>query len=210
MIVSTLLWDANDHSAGFSRCYDESWVEKLYWGFRRNLTMPFEFVLFTDRGRDLPGAINQCAITDRVPTYASCIQPYVLGQPMILVGLDTMVVGNIDHLAQYCLRDQAIALPRDPNYPDIACNGVALVPGGNQHVANNHQGENDMEWMRAQPHRFIDDLFPGEVLSYKNHVAPTGQYLPPAAKIVYFHGERKAHQEGRRAPWIAQHWRIGE
>jgi hypothetical protein len=49
--VVTLLWDANLHSQVFSRDYDESWVEKLYRGFARNLSEPFRFVVFTDRER---------------------------------------------------------------------------------------------------------------------------------------------------------------
>ena len=49
LIVASLLWDANTQSLPFSSMYDESWVLKLHGGFKRNLTQPFRFVLFTDR-----------------------------------------------------------------------------------------------------------------------------------------------------------------
>lgn len=201
--IATLLWQPNAASRDFSCCYDESWVEKLYRGFRRNLTMQFDFVCFTDRERAFREPIKQQRIADLSPSYSTCIEPYRLGVPMILVGLDTVVVGNIDHLARYCLAERTIALPRDPYQRAIACNGVALVPGGMEAVALTHQGENDMEWMRSFPHRFIDDVFPGHVLSYKGDVKPRGL---GDTRICYFHGQEKPHQLAH-VDWILEHWR---
>ena len=43
------LWDANGKSRDFSRCYDEAWVRRLRDGFRRHLSVPHQFTLFTDR-----------------------------------------------------------------------------------------------------------------------------------------------------------------
>lgn len=123
---------------------------------------------------------------------------------MILVGLDTVVVGSIDHLAKYCLRDDVkLALPRDPYARERACNGVALIPAGQQYIYRNWKGENDMEWLRKQPHDFIDDLFPGQVVSYKGTVRKDGL---GAARIVYFHGDQKPGQL-KGVPWVEQHWR---
>lgn len=202
LTVATLLWQPNDKSLPFSRMYNETWVEKLYRGFRRNLTVPFRFVVFTDRAYSFDAPeIETHLLRDPKPSYATCIEPYVLDDPMILVGLDTVVTGNIDHLAEYCLAADTIALPRDPYRMQQACNGVALVPAGNAHVYTRHNGENDMEWMRAQPHRFIDDLFPGHVVSFKGK-AKRGL---GDARIVYFHGKEKPH-ELPNIDWISKHW----
>ena len=203
--IASLLWDANDASHGFSTKYDERWVTRLYDGFARNLSVPWRFVLFTEKDRDLPGHIIQERMKATKPTYADCIEPYRFGVPMILVGLDTVVTGPINHLAQYCIESETIALPRDPYAPERACNGVALVPPGQQYVWRNWKGENDMEWMRKQPHRFIDDLFPGQVVSYKGSVRKNGL---GDARIVYFHGDQKPNQL-KQEPWIKQHW-LGE
>lgn len=204
LTVATLLWDANDASLPFSRCYDESWVRKLHDGFDRNLKQPFRFVLFTDRERRLPAHIEQVRMKSKKPDYSSCIEPYRFEVPMILVGLDTVVTGSIDHLADYCLNADTIALPRDPFFPARACNGVALIPEGQQHVWRNHRGENDMEWMRAQNHVFIDDRFPGQVVSFKGHVRDHGL---GDARIVYFHGNDKPHElTGAHAQWVREHW----
>lgn len=198
--IATLLWRPNDKSYPFSRMYDESWVEKLYRGFHRNLTLPFEFVCFTDIRRSYSEPIDQKFIEGSIG-YHSCTQPYKLGKPMILVGLDTVVTGNIDHLAEYCLNEDTLALPRDPYRPEIACNGVALVPKNHQDMANN-PGENDMVWVRKFPHKYIDDLFPGQVVSYKGHVKKNGL---GDARIVYFHGREKPHEI--EEDWLEDHWK---
>jgi hypothetical protein len=46
--ITTCLWARNRHSGRFCPGYDESWVERLYRGFRRNLTVPFRFVCLVD------------------------------------------------------------------------------------------------------------------------------------------------------------------
>lgn len=200
--VATLFWQANRHSKPFSSIYTEEWVEKLYRGFARNLTVPFRFVCYVDRPREFAEPIGQRLLISKEPSYGDCIQPYELGEPTILVGLDTVVTGNCDHLADYCLSADVIALPRDPYRPVQACNGVALVPGGNAHVWTHWNGENDMVWMRKQEHVFIDDLFPGQVQSWKGAVSKRGL---DDTRICYFHGEAKPHQLAGN-PIIEEHW----
>lgn len=204
LCVATCLWQPNSHSYGFSRCYDESWVEKLYRGFARNLNIPFRFVLFTDRKREFSEPIEQEWLSTTEPNYGCFTEPYRLNEPMILVGLDTVITGSLYHLANYCLRtDVEIALPRDPYARERACNGVALVPAGQKNVFEEWRGENDMDWIRTKPHDFIDDLFPGQVQSYKGFVRDQGLN---GARICYFHGVPKPH-ELPDVPWIAEHWR---
>jgi hypothetical protein len=191
LTVATLLWGVNEHSQSFSNMYDESWVEKLYRGFARNLSEPFRFVCYTDRPYEFAEPVEQVRMRARVPTYADCIQPYELGGPMILVGLDTIVCGPIDHLARSCVERSDLGLPRDPFNPRQACNGVSLAPAGCEKIAADHWGENDMDWVRTFPHSYLDDEFPGQVVSYKGSVKKNGL---GDARIVYFHGREKAHE----------------
>ena len=202
LAICTLLWDSNKDSFAFSSMYDESWVEKLYRGFARNCTLPFEFICWSEKDRTYSEPITQMRITSPNPTYADCIEPYRLNRPMILVGLDTVVTGNIDHLARYCLESPMMAVPRDPFFPETVCNGVALVPENQDWVWKNHKGENDMDWIRSLSRKdVIDNLFPGHVVSYKGHVMFEGV---GDARIVYFHGKQKPHQLNE--PWIQEHW----
>lgn len=200
--VATLLWAPNKHSLPFSRHYTESDVEKLYRGFSRNLSVPFRFVCFVDYPRDFVEPIEQELIQGE-PNYGSCIQPYKLNEPMILVGLDTIIVGDCDHLAAYAIGADKIAVPRDPIHPPKVCNGVALVPGGHARIWTEFPGGNDMDWIRAQDVNVIDDIFPGQVASYRVHIKKTG--LTADTRIVYFHGREKPH-ELPHVGWIDRHW----
>lgn len=202
LTVCTLFWDANRHSESFSSMYSTEWVERLYRGFASNLTVPWRFVCYTDREREFGWPIEQVRLKSAEPSYADCIQPYEMNVPMILVGLDTVVTGNLDHMAEYCMRAREIALPLDPYNRRQVCNGVALVPAGMEHIAKDHRGENDMEWLRKQPHKVIDELFPGQVQSFKGHVEANGL---GDTRLCYFHGLKKPHELGS-VPWVKEHW----
>lgn len=200
LIVATMLWEPNEHSFEFSRMYDESWVEKLYRGFKRHLTVPFEFICFTDKERSFNEPIKQELIEGEL-NYGAYIEPFKMNEPMILVGLDTVIVGNIDHLAKYCEEASKLAVPRDPFFPETVCNGVALIPGGHGWVYEGHEGQNDMDYIRSLNVAVIDDLWPGHVLSWKGHVRDYGL---DDCRICYFHGEEKPHQLGDDS--ILEHW----
>ena len=202
LTVATLLWDANDKSLKTSRCYDESWADKLYRGFSRNLTRPFRMVCHSERLRVFDEPIECIPTLPERPGYGDCVRPYELNAPMILVGLDTIITGNVDHLAAYCMSADTIALPRDPYHKARACNGVALVPAGKRSVWDSWSGANDMEHMRAQPHAFLDDLFPGEVVSFKGEARDGGL---GSARVVYFHGAEKPHEPGMPS-WVRDNW----
>lgn len=202
--IATLLWRPRDNVHDFSCGYTPIWVDRLYRAFQRNLTRPFRFVCFTDRQYEFREPIEQ--VVD--PTlgdggYGDCIKPYGLNEPMMLVGLDTVILGNLDHCADYCMTADKICLHRDPFNLTQAGNGVALVPAGNSHIATQHNGENDMAWLRKQPHVYADDIWPGEWRSYKCHVAPYGL---GNARIVYFHGKPKM-QDLLHVSWIPENWK---
>jgi hypothetical protein len=202
--IACCLWDANPKSWHYSTMYDESWAEKLYRGFARNLTVPFRFVCFTDHPRDFAERGIEQELLGCEPDYGAMIEPLRLNEPMILVGLDTIVTGNCDSLAAYCLGGSKVAVPLDPFYPDKVCNGVMLVPAGMKAAwYDAHDGENDMDWTRRQDVALIDELFPGQVLSFKRHVRRQG--LPDDCRICYFHGELKPH-ELSHVGWIDRLW----
>ncbi len=198
--IATMLWDANEHSRDFSRGYDETWVEKLYRGFDRNLAQPFRFVCFTDRFREFDEPIQQQAFRRHgAPDYGFCIEPFILNEPSIIVGLDTIIVGPVDHLADWCMTADKIALPNP--YGKEACNGVVLCPAGKRGIFDGWRGENDMDWLRLQPHETIDKIWPGEVASYKAHIRGKGL---GNARICYFHGVPKP--DAINEPWVKLHW----
>lgn len=205
LTVCSLLWDANGRSEAFSRAYDETWAARLFAGFRRHLTIPHRCVLYTDRPRQLPAHIDQVVQSDLgLAGYGDCVRPYQMNAPMILVGLDTLIIGNIDKLGRWCLENPgALALPKHP-YNELSINGVQLWGGHNPAIYDDWRGENDMDWMRLQDHVRIESLWPGRVVSWKAHVRE-GR-APKGARIIYFHGHAKFPRL-RKEPLIRKHWR---
>lgn len=214
LTAATCLWDSNEHTNPLSGTYTEDWVEKLYRGFARNLTIPFRFVCFVDRLREFREPIFQERLSTDRPDYGSFTEPYRLNEPMILVGLDTVITGNIDHFAEWCLTGDKIALPRDPRsysrkgegHPDQSINGVALAPKGWRRVYDEWSGENDMEHLRGYPWEPIDDRWPEQVCSYKLAVRPNDNRPPDGCRIVYFHGAPKMNSL-LDLDWVRERWR---
>lgn len=205
--VAACLWSPNEHSSSFSRCYDESWADKLYRGFARNLTVPWRMVVFTDRERAFQEPIEQMRLEMTKPHYGAMIEPYKLDCPMIVVGLDTIVVGNCDALAAYCMSASRPAVPKDPFFPASPwklTNAVVLAPAGCKAMLyDGYAGQNDMDWINTRDVAVMDDLFPGQAVSYKGRVQYVG--LEDETRVVFFHGAVKPH-ELPHVGWVARHW----
>ena len=67
-------------------------------------------------------------------------------------------------------------------------------------------GFDDMEEVRRWAHVYIDDLWPGQVISWKGE--EVFQKGPGEARIVYFHGNPKMHEVAPGNPVIEEHWRL--
>lgn len=202
LTVATCFWEPNKHSVPSSQCYTPIWVDRLYRAFKRNLSKPFRFVVLTDKEYEFTPGVDQERLSTDEPTWASMIEPFRIEGPLIVVGLDTIIRGNLDHMAAWCESADRIALPRSPG-KDYACNGVALAPSGQTGIYKNWRGENDMEWLRSFPHYFIDELFKEQVVSYKCYVRPRGLRQ---SRIVYFHGAPKMHDLLEK-DWVKAAWR---
>lgn len=207
LTVTTCLWEANQHSRHFSRCYDESWADKLYRGFARNLTVPWRMVVLTDRLRKFEEPIQQVGISMVDVHYGACMEAFKLDCPMIFCGLDTIVVGNCDALAEYCLTATKPAVPKDPFYPNSPwprTNAVVLAPAGCKAMLyDGYAGENDMDWINTRDTDVIDDVFPEQVVSYKGRIQRGG--LQPETRVVFFHGPHKPWELGH-VGWVHRHW----
>lgn len=211
LTITTCLWEPNQNSRHFSRCYDESWADKLYRGFKRSLSDPFRFVVFTDKKRKFQEPIAQERIDMKDIHYGACIEPFRLDCPQIFVGLDTIVVGNCDALAHYCMTADKPAIPKDPYHPNSVwerTNAVVLAPKGcRKMLFDGYAGENDMEWINGRDVNLLDEVFPGAVMSYKGHVQYCG--LEEENKIIFFHGCVKPH-DLPHVGWVARMWHDNE
>lgn len=200
--IVTCFWEPNVHSVPSSRCYSPMWVDRLYRGFKRNLTVEHKFIVLTDKEYQFTPGVEQELLSTDEPTWHSMIEPFRIEGPLIVAGLDTIIRDKIDHMARWCETADRIALPKSPGKP-YACNAIVLVPKGQTGIYERWRGENDMEWLRLQPHVFIDSLWPEQVVSYKQYVRPRGVRQ---SRIIYWHGSPKMH-ELLDKQWVRESWR---
>lgn len=193
--VACVYYDSHARVPSFSRYYTPEWVDKLYRGIDRNYSKKFRFVCLTDKEYTFKENIEQ----ERLHTTQwniACTQLYgVEAERLVLLGLDTVITGDLDDVFSY---DGDLAVPRDPYHPMQPCNGVVLCPRRSDIAASSGS---DMRVLDHFKHEYLDDLFPDLIKSYKVHVVPKGL---GDARIVYFHGDPKPHV--LHDAWVKECW----
>jgi hypothetical protein len=136
---------------------------------------------------------------------------------VMFLDLDTLIVGNIDHIAAY---DGHFATLHDfwrpmglgpavmlfaPEWADFIYGEWAAErfpmrdPRGDQGwIENLNQGR-----MRKDVD-ILQDMHPGEFVSYKTHCT---KGLPAGARVVCFHGKPRPHEVGG---WVRDYWKEAE
>lgn len=196
--VATVYFEAKEGSPHWTHAYRPHWVDKLYRQVARNYSDKFQFVCLTDKTYDFDEPIVQMQLHS-TNWRKACIQMYGLeAKRIVAMGLDTMIVGNVDDIFAY---NGDLAVPMDPYNIGAPCNAVVLCPQRLDIVAAGVKAEDDMTVFRKFDYEKLDDLFPGQILSYKVHVKghPLGD-----ARIVYFHGPPKQHQ--LTEDWAVRAW----
>jgi hypothetical protein len=219
-IITAFFKQVNPDVPSYSRCFDKTWVQKLYRGCMRHLPQQFRFICLSDY-EDLwfEEPIEIIPLSGRYRGCHHLMEAYrpdiVCKGVRIVMGLDTMIVGSLKELVQY---GGHFAAPKDPYHPETICAGCLLVgPCGAARIwkawlETENQGlwghlPSEMVWMRNHlPFKadLIDDLYPGQVLSYKVHILAERK-RPPDARVVYFHGRKKPHEI--KDAYIAEHWK---
>ncbi len=192
-----VLFEGGADTPAYSRgYYSPLWVDRLYRGLKRNTVYPLRMVCLTDREYWFDEPIIQQRLT-HTRWQDVLLQAYgVEGERLAFMGLDTIITGNLDALFGY---EGPLAVPIDPYRPGHACSGFVLCPPRPDLAVLTG---NDMLALDTVPHDWLDDLYPGQVLSYK------GQCLegrPPDARVVYFHGFPKM-SDFPDGHWVTQDW----
>jgi len=197
MITVACVYYESPNVPYWSQCYTPEWVDKLYRGVLRHYKKDFRFVCLTDKRYKFEERIEQ---EDLWTTnwLTACQQLYgVVADRLVILGLDTIITGNLTNIFHY---KGTLAVPRDPYDLERPCNGVVLCPT-RADIAHS-PGQNDMRVLDKYPKQWLDDLFPGLIKSYKAHVLKDGL---GDARIVYFHGEPKPHVLDDH--WVKDNWK---
>lgn len=196
LTVVAVYYQAHPGVPSWSRCYTPDWVDKLARGVRRHYSQPFRFVCLTDQDYAFQEPIETQRLTHTRWATACAQALMVEAERLVFMGLDTVIVGSLDDLCAY---SGQLAVPRDPYRTGQACNAVVLCPPRPEIAAAS--APNDMAVLDQFPHDWLDERYPGQVVSYKAHVRDHGL---GDARIVYFHGEPKP--SALSDPWVKEHW----
>lgn len=186
--VGTVFYRNDTNIPPWGHCYTEEWVDKLYRGIQRNYSQDFNFICLTDKVYTFKEkGIWQLPLIRR-NWHRDCLQLHALpGTRLVLMGLDTVITGSLDEIFAYA---GELAVPRDPYLKKVPCNAVVLQHGARPDISI-VKSSSDMTALESFKFEWLDDLFPGDILSYKVHVKNREHGYP---KIVYFHGIPKPHE----------------
>lgn len=201
--------DIPEHSKGI---FTPEWVDRLYRGIKRNCTRPFRFVCYVDDDYEF----SEPVVTERLVlpyrNMFSLLEPFREKGRVVFMGLDTIITGNIDFLADY---DGPFRMLKDP-WQEGECSGVMLfppIPGLWADIERNHAEyakretmfgyPSDMVFLNGWPHQVMDGPSNG-IYSYKAHIKESPALIDHA-KVVYFHGREKPHELSGLG-WVDEHW----
>jgi hypothetical protein len=193
------------------------YVANLRRQVRQHLKVPHRFYVLTD-----DAASNYPRMLVKPSVYRGWWEKLRIFKPnmfregrVLFLDLDTVIVGNIDHLADY---QGHMAMPHDfwnpkglgpavmlfdPEwaafiYQEWAAEGFPMDdPRGDQAwIENRQQGR-----MRREVD-IMQDLWPGQFHSYKT-TCTNG--IPEGARVICFHGKPRPHQV--TTGWVPEIWK---
>lgn len=204
------------------------YVANLRRAVEKHLTVPHRFVVVTD---DDPASYEGEVVRSKHAGWWEKLRIFERGLfegRVMFLDLDTVIVGNIDHLAEYdgpfatledfwrpgrlgpavMLYDAAYAATF---YEEWAAEGFPKVGNGDQTwLENRDQGR------FRKSVDFLQRLFPGTFVSYKEHCTSARRgwrdvqdqiAAPAGARVVCFHGRPRPHEVGG---WVKDYWHTME
>lgn len=191
------------------------YVHNLRDMVRRNLTLPHRFCVLTDdAASNYPGMRVMPAQHKGWWEKLRIFKRGLFTERVLFLDLDTIIVGNIDHIASYTghfatlhdfWRERGLGpavMLFDPAWADFIYGEWAAErfpkgdPRGDQGwIENLHQGR-----MRKDVD-ILQEMHPGEFFSYKTSCL---HGIPDGARVVCFHGKPRPHEVGG---WVKDYWK---
>jgi hypothetical protein len=204
--------------------YSSEWVDRLYRGLKRNLRVPFRMVCLVDcddyvfKEPVVPVRFSRSDLGWMALN--EVYRPDVVTEQNCFIALDTIILRDVTDMFS---REHTLSMVKDPLQGKKLCNAIvfysreegarlwglySLDPdecARKYRIGSGYPSE--YIWLQSvvgKPNEWLDDLYPGAILSYKAHVKRNNARVH-TAQIIYFHGKPKQHQ--LREEWIKEHWR---
>lgn len=226
--IVTWLWQGN-------RAYLPEHVNVLAAMFRRHLSIEHRFVCISDTQDGFDSAVEVMPIpaaaaqlgqlkTPEGKHFPSCYrrlwmfsrEAECLGQRVLLIDIDAVVTGNIDHL--FDAQDSFVGWRPIANWGTgnrLAGGMYLLTTGSHTEVFERFKGAKSITEARTRGYRGSDQAWISYQIGRNAVVWPkqSGIYsvrdfqgeLPADACVVHFNGKTKPWHGGHE--WIKEHWR---
>jgi len=230
--VCCFLWQGDRWDADDTQLDGPIYVRRLARAVRRNLDLPHRFVVFTGPGVSfgVPGLMKYVEFRElSPPSWMGCLPKlwafsrrsgFEEGDQVLSLDIDLVITGSLNDIGGYdgpfCVRSKFA--PGQGYKADGDIVGFRVTSDireqiwapllGAPRAAERETGGRERWWFRkkqACEDRW-QDLFPGQVISYKRHVRTNRNELPANARIVSCHGRPRPHElEGLQ--WVRNNWR---
>lgn len=216
--------------------YGPEYVNRLFAGFKRHTTIPFNFHCFTeDSSGIVPGVIIHTLPFNNLEGWWNKL--YLFSREIALTGrvffvdLDTLIVGNVDQIISqdtgFVVLQDFYKAVKDINTTRIGSGLMSFEAHKHSHIWEEFMKRpqsiiaetrpyGDQNWIEVQQldRIYWQKLFPGQIVSFKAHCSSG---LPTDARIVCYHGipsipdsiTKTTKAQGKLfqpAPWVADHW----
>lgn len=212
------------------------YVNRLYRGVARNLSLPFTFICFTnepiaewlDPGITVKEfafpSVRGTGVLPRVFVFSNRTG-FEPNSQVLVFDLDVIIVDSLNDMASYrgefCVRSKFAPGQQWKADGDIfsfrPSDWMAQIFWRDllqEYLSNTHStGGRERYWFRYVVARHFRDgscdrwnqLYPGQVISYKQHVRGKSGVLPYNARIVSCHGRPRPHEINQG--WAKRNWR---
>jgi len=215
--------------------YSSNHVNILYNSIKRNTTVPFKFICVTDDSTGINSNIKIIPLWNKCINLGGCYNRLFMfskemrslfGERFISIDLDTVIVGNIDHILNKPGEFVINAFTGKNNNLDQVYNGALILmnSGSREQVWNDFDFINSarmLDQLKQQKKLVGSDqawiqykLGPNELVFtekdgiYDWSLLGKDKKLPDNASIVFLHGKRDPQIEKDNIPWVKEHWRT--
>ena len=213
-------WRGNIRSGWSSSDMASKYVNTLYASIRRNYNFPFRFVCIHEDGVHFKELFSEVELIPfqpkghgRIPKLKMFDKELWLSGRIITMDLDVIITGCLDELFTYKGDFMTRASFKDPTvsggdiiffdsektYPlwDYVLQDHPIIKN-----ANGNERMVYREYFKDQKIDYIQDLFPGSILSYRTHIRH-GR-IPNGCSLISCHGNPRPHMIFEKS--IRKYW----
>lgn len=225
--VVCFYWQGTDRPNWDNAELGKEYINRLFAGVSRNLTLPFKFTCFLQKGIDRKDINkNITVVYFDSPSWLGCLPKLKAFDPsngfvnrVIVLDLDLVITGNLDDMFSYSGRFMTRSTFK--LLPDMLSGGdIVFFPARTfpfwallteqkertEEITGGRERFVYRQYFKMIGMDFVQVKYPNQIFSYKRHVRQANGKLAPNCRIVSCHGKPRPHEI--QETWIKEYWRT--